>query len=158
MMRGRNIQWEDEISQSMTGSPLISRCGLSGRGHEIKLVTIRPDGFTLTVCSRVLMESPPESEEERRLLLETIAQSTEMTNRLIEDLLDVSMIESGRLSIEKRSEDVAPIVEHVVLMFAGLARERGIKLYEDVAPGLPLVMCRQTSKPPHGADWVTMRY
>jgi len=23
---------------------------------------------------------------------------------------------------------------------------------------LPLVMYRQTSKPPHGADWVTMRY
>jgi hypothetical protein len=24
--------------------------------------------------------------------------------------------------------------------------------------GLPLAMCRQASKPPHGADWVTMRY
>lgn len=95
----------------------------------------------IAMCSRVLMESPPESEAERRSLLETIAQSTEMTNRLIEDLLDMSVIESGRLSIEKRSEDVAPIVEHVVLMFAGLARERGIALYEDVAPGLPMVMC-----------------
>jgi len=24
--------------------------------------------------------------------------------------------------------------------------------------GLPLAMYRQASKPPHGADWVTMRY
>ena len=95
----------------------------------------------ISMCSRVLMETPPESEAERRSLLETIAQSTELTNRLIEDLLDVSMIEASRLSIEKRSEEVAPIIEHVVHMFAGLARERGIDLYEDVSPGLPQVDC-----------------
>ena len=95
----------------------------------------------IAMCSRVLMETPPESEAERRSLLETISQSTELTNRLIEDLLDVSIIEAGRLSIEKRPEEVAPIIEHVVQMFAGVARERRIALYEDVSPGLPIVLC-----------------
>lgn len=95
----------------------------------------------IAMCSRVLIESPPASAEERNALLATIAQSTELTNRLIEDLLDLSMIEAGKLSIERRIEDVAPIVEHVVQMFAGAASERSIALYEDVAPDLPAVMC-----------------
>ena len=95
----------------------------------------------IAMCSRVLMETPPESEAERRSLLETISQSTELTNRLIEDLLDVSMIEAGRLSIETRPEEVAPIIEYVVQMFSTLARERSIDLYEDVSPSLPPVMC-----------------
>jgi signal transduction histidine kinase len=95
----------------------------------------------IAMCSRVLMETPPATEEERRSLLETISQSTELTNRLIEDLLDVSMIEAGRLSVEKRLEEVAPMIEHVVHMFAGTALERSIQLYEDVSPSLPSVMC-----------------
>lgn len=95
----------------------------------------------IAMCSRVLMETPPDSEAERRSLLETISQSTELTNRLIEDLLDISMIEAGRLSVQKRLEEVAPIIEHVVHMFAGTARERSIQLYEDVSPSLPVVTC-----------------
>jgi PAS domain S-box-containing protein len=95
----------------------------------------------IAMCSRVLMESPPATAEERNALLATIAQSTELTNRLIEDLLDLSMIEAGRLSIERRPEDIAPIVEHIVQMFAGTASERSIALYEDVSPDLPTVVC-----------------
>ena len=95
----------------------------------------------IAMCSRVLMESPPATEEERLALLSTIAQSTELTNRLIEDLLDLSMIEAGRLSIERRMEHVAPIIEHVVQMFVGTALERRIALYEDVSPDLPPVLC-----------------
>ncbi len=94
----------------------------------------------IAMCSRVLLESPPAAAEERDALLATIVQSTEMTNRLIEDLLDLSMIEAGRLSIERRAEEVAPIVEHVVQMFIGNASERSIALYEDVSPDLPQVM------------------
>lgn len=94
----------------------------------------------IAMCSRVLLESPPGTAEERDALLATIVQSTEMTNRLIEDLLDVSMIEAGRLSIERRMEEVAPIIEHVVQMFVGSANERSIALYEDVAPDLPPVL------------------
>jgi len=94
----------------------------------------------IAMCSRVLLESPPGTAEERDALLATIVQSTELTNRLIEDLLDLSMIEAGRLSVERRMEDVAPIVEQVVQMFVGIASERSIALYEDVAPGLPPVM------------------
>ena len=95
----------------------------------------------IAMCSRVLMESPPSTEAERQALLMTIAQSTELTNRLIEDLLDVSMIEAGRLSVERRPEDVAPIIEHVVQMFIETAKDRGVTLYEDVEPGLPAVSC-----------------
>jgi PAS domain S-box-containing protein len=91
----------------------------------------------IAMCTRVLLESPPNEESARRDMLSTIDQSTEWMMRLIRDLLDVSNIEAGRLSIERSAEDVAPIVERVVQMFARAAAERAVPIYEDVPPGLP---------------------
>jgi signal transduction histidine kinase len=59
--------------------------------------------------------------------------------RMIRDLLDVSGIEAGVLSIERHPEDMASIVERAVQMFAAPAVERSIALYEDVPPGVPRV-------------------
>lgn len=73
-------------------------------------------------------------------MLTAIDQSTEWMMRLIRDLLDVSSIEAGRLSIERRAEDVAPLVERTVQMFARASAERSIPIYEDVPPGLPPVL------------------
>ena len=93
----------------------------------------------IAMCTRVLLESPPNDEQSRRDMLATIDQSTEWMMRLIRDLLDVSSIEAGRLSIERRPEDVAPIVERAVQMFSRASAERSVPIYEDVPPGLPPV-------------------
>ena len=58
----------------------------------------------IAMCARVLDEDPPGDEGAKRELLETIQQSTQWMNRLIEDLLDVSTIERGKLSLDLRSE------------------------------------------------------
>src|SRR3712207_9579170 len=43
----------------------------------------------IAMCAKVLRDAPPEEERERRALLDTIGDSTEWMNRLIQDLLDV---------------------------------------------------------------------
>jgi signal transduction histidine kinase len=58
---------------------------------------------------------------------------------MIRDLLDVSNIEAGVLSVERQNEEVGPIVERAVQMFSGQAMERSITLYEDVPPDVPIV-------------------
>ncbi len=93
----------------------------------------------ISMCTRVLLENPPQDDADRREVLGTIDESAQWMQRMIRDLLDVSSIEAGVLSVEKRSEDVAPIVERAVQMFAAPAAERSIALYEDVPPGLPPV-------------------
>ncbi len=93
----------------------------------------------ISMCTRVLLESPPEGEDERRELLSTIDESVQWMQRMIRDLLDVSNIEAGVLSMERSREDVAPLVESAVQMLSSQAADRSVSLYEDVPPDVPPV-------------------
>ena len=93
----------------------------------------------ISMCTRVLIESPPTSERERQGLLTTIDESVEWMQRMIRDLLDVSNIEAGVLSIERDIADVASLVESAVQMMSAPAMERSVILYEDVPPDVPRV-------------------
>lgn len=93
----------------------------------------------VTMCTRVLLESPPEDDASRRELLQTIDESADWMNRLIADLLDVTSIEAGRLSLERDLVEIAHVVQRLAAMFANVARQRGIGLTTSVAEGLPAV-------------------
>ena len=87
----------------------------------------------------VLRDQPPGDVDGRRQLLRMITESTEWMQRLIRDLLDVSAIEAGRLSIERRGERPAPIVASATRMLASALAERSIDLDIAVPDDLPLV-------------------
>jgi signal transduction histidine kinase len=93
----------------------------------------------ISMCARVLFESPPSQVEERRDLAGAILESTQLMQRLIQDLLDVSSIESGHLRIYQRAEPFTPIVESVLNMVREMAEERGILLQREISHGLPSV-------------------
>lgn len=93
----------------------------------------------ISMCTRVLLENPPAEAPARRELLSSVDQSVEWMHRLIRDLLDVSNIEAGRLSIDRRRENVLPIIERAVQMFSAEAAERKLSLRVAVATGVPSV-------------------
>lgn len=93
----------------------------------------------ITMCVRVLLQHPPEEVTARRELLSAIDESAEWMNRLIQDLLDVTSIEAGRLSLERDETDIIHVIEQVVSMFATAARDRGIVLGIDVPEPPPVV-------------------
>ena len=93
----------------------------------------------IAMCTRVLLESPPATEEQRRELFVAIDESADWMGRMIQDLLDVSNIEAGRLSLERLAEPVEPIIQRTVQMFAGSAASREVHLESTVEPGLPPV-------------------
>ncbi len=93
----------------------------------------------IAMCARVLTENPPGDEGAKRELLETIQQSTQWMNRLIEDLLDVSTIERGKLSLEIRSEEPSQLVLQTLHMFEVEAKDQGIALETRLPTDLPLV-------------------
>lgn len=70
---------------------------------------------------------------------ETIHRSATRANRLIEDLLDVSRIEAGRLTIAPGSEPPAQIANEAVELLRGIAAERGIALTLQAQASLPSV-------------------
>jgi signal transduction histidine kinase len=98
----------------------------------------------ISMCARVLEESPPANDADRRELLATIRESTEWMNRLIEDLLDVSNIERGRLSLEVRPEEPSQIALQALHMFEVEAQANGIALEARLPTNMPLVVADRT--------------
>lgn len=93
----------------------------------------------ISMCTRVLLESPPAEESARRELLTAIDDSADWMNRLIQDLLDVGMIEAGRLSLERQPTELGDVFEQVEAMFAVMAAERGVAIERQLPPSLPPV-------------------
>lgn len=91
----------------------------------------------IAMCAQVLRDAPPEAAAERRELATTIYEATHWANRLISDLLDVAMIQAGRLSIERRMVLLGPVVESALAVFEGRAAEKGVALRAELPPSLP---------------------
>lgn len=60
-------------------------------------------------------------------------------SRLINDLLDISRIEAGRILIHKRAVDIAHIVKETARFFDNLAKEAGIEFITSLAQNLPVI-------------------
>ena len=95
---------------------------------------------TVSAAAELLLdiELPEEKKTEQ---LQIIRRASIRMNRLIEDLLDVSRIEAGGLTVEPRPTELEPLIDEAVELHALRAQEQGIELVADLAPGLPRVLC-----------------
>jgi CheY-like chemotaxis protein len=66
--------------------------------------------------------------KEQRGYLNTIQSSGEILRRVIDDVLDFSRIEAGKLTITPHAIDVVGAIQEVVALFDGRAHEKGIEL------------------------------
>ena len=70
---------------------------------------------------------------------EVIERNARAQNRIVDDLLDMSRIMSGKVRLDVRLTDVAGIVDAALDTVAAAAQARGIELEKDVGAGLPRV-------------------
>jgi signal transduction histidine kinase len=105
---------------------------ISTIAHELRSPLTSVKGFSATLLRRWERFS----DDQKRLMIETIEADADRVTRLISELLDVSRIDAGRLQIRPQQVDVAAVFErHVERAVAtGHARERFVV---DVSPGLP---------------------
>jgi PAS domain S-box-containing protein len=71
--------------------------------------------------------------------LETIERNTRLQTQLIEDLLDVSRIISGKLQLDRQPVELAAVVEAAVQSLKSVADAKGVALRLSVAEGDDLV-------------------
>jgi PAS domain S-box-containing protein len=88
----------------------------------------------ISMCSRVLVTSPPSDPAERDRLLDAIAEASALAERLIRDLLDASIIAAGQLRLTLEKESVRPLLEQLRSMFEHTARQRNITLVVEGPP------------------------
>jgi PAS domain S-box-containing protein len=76
--------------------------------------------------------------EQAKILGSALSAAQGMT-RMVEDLLDVTRSETGKLSIQPEKTDLAALAADIVTGMAPLARDRGISLELEPPAGLPPV-------------------
>jgi PAS domain S-box-containing protein len=70
-------------------------------------------------------------------MLETIQNSADWMNRLIEDLLDVTRVEAGRLQLNRKPEDLVRVIAEAVTMLEPALAQKSIALREEIPDYLP---------------------
>ncbi len=76
--------------------------------------------------------------------VEIILRNARHLSDLINDILDLSQVEAGRMAITKERASMAEIVETAMATVGGLFATKGLYLTADVPPDLPLLLCDPT--------------
>jgi two-component system, NtrC family, sensor histidine kinase KinB len=69
-------------------------------------------------------------------LMQAARQDTERLQQIVDDLLDLSRIQSGRMELHRRQVSAESLVREAVLPFAAAARDKNITLKTELFPGL----------------------
>jgi signal transduction histidine kinase len=111
---------------------------LAAVSHELRTPLNSICGF-----SQLLLEGmmPTILAAEQREDVRLIRTSGMQLLGLINDILDISMIESGELRLYFAAEDIAEIVDEVARIHRPLVQEAGLELRAEVPEGLPRVVC-----------------
>jgi CheY-like chemotaxis protein len=73
----------------------------------------------------------------QRYLAQTAADSAQTLLALLNDVLDLSKIEAGRLEIEEAATDLAALVSDLKYVLAEIADRKGLELSMSIAPDVP---------------------
>jgi signal transduction histidine kinase len=89
------------------------------------------------MCASTLSEEPLPDAATVIDLARTMYQAAEWMHTIIQDLLDVAHLESGRLTLHNEVAPPAAVIEKAVTRYAPLAEERDVSLSSDVPPNVP---------------------
>jgi signal transduction histidine kinase len=105
-IRGTRARAREELSRA----ELVSTVA-----HELRSPLTSVKGFTATL----LAKWDRFSDEQKRLMLETVEADADRVTRLITELLDIARIDSGRLAIRRQAVDLGRVIgRHVAAMEA----------------------------------------
>ena len=123
-------QQETELHAAKEAAESASRAKsefLANMSHEIRTPMNGILGMT-----QLALEA--ESPEEQRVYLELVQSSGNSLLNLINDILDLSKIEAGKLQLEHTVFELRPLLDEIVRAMAWRAGEKGLTLSADV-PG-----------------------
>jgi signal transduction histidine kinase/ActR/RegA family two-component response regulator len=123
---------EEKAQQLATASQYKSEF-LANMSHEL-----RTPLNSLLLLSRLLADNTDRNLSDRQIeFASTIHNAGADLLRLIDDILDLSKIEAGRVDVEPAPVDLAEICGFVERAFGPQAEHKGLELRVEAAPGLP---------------------
>jgi len=101
--------------------------------HELRT----PLASIMAYIELLLDEAPGELSSEQCEFLQTAFESSQRLSRLVEDLLEVSRVQAGRLRFEHEPLQLAGLIQAAVDSFRPAAQEASVNLAVHLTPHLP---------------------
>ena len=108
---------------------------LANMSHELRTPMNAIIGYTELLIDRV--DGPINEEQEKSL--KRVATNARHLLQLINDVLDISKIESGKVELEIKELDLRWLIESVIPTFEPFMKQKGLTLTINIAEGLPLI-------------------
>jgi PAS domain S-box-containing protein len=128
--RRRVEEAQREAKEAAEAAARVKAEFLANTSHELRTPLNAVLGF-----SELLLET--ELDVRQRGMLETVHQSGESLLALINDLLDFSKLEAGRLELDLHPVEIEPLLANAVAQVAPRAAEKGLELLWTIAPAVP---------------------
>jgi len=133
--RTRLITLVEKANRKLRELDKLKSTFLANMSHELRTPMNAIIGYTDLLEDGV---DGPINEEQKKSL-KRIANNSRYLLQLINDILDISKIESGKVKLEPTGLDIKWIVESVIPTFEPLIKEKGLTLSDNIDEGLALV-------------------
>ncbi len=115
-----------EAKEKAEESDRLKSCFLANISHEIRTPMNGILGFS------TLLKEPLLSGEEKEQYIELIHESGKRMLSIINNLIDISRIETGELSLYPGTTSINEVIENVYVSFNELAKEKGVSFSYEV--------------------------
>jgi signal transduction histidine kinase len=122
---------EVENRRFQEGSRLKSEF-VANMSHELRTPLNSMIGFAELMVDERLGPMPPQYAEFSSLILKSAAHLLQLIN----DILDLAKVESGKIDLKPELVQLASVVEDVASVVVGLARQRDVRIETTVDPDL----------------------
>lgn len=123
----KNKQLEDEIQKERKIDEMRKEF-ISNVSHELRTPLSLIQGYAEGLVSNIT-----ESEEDKNFYCDVIINEADKMNKLVKDLLNLSLIESGYFHIEKIEFDITSLIEFVLNKYKSTFSENNIELQVELA-------------------------
>lgn len=107
--------------------------------HDLRSPLVAIQGYSELLLENEAITSDPDTKK----MLSRIHSSSEFMLHLVNELLDISAIESGKVKLHLRDTDLHSLLEECIALNSGQASKKEIGIKYQSAPDLPLIRCDQ---------------